>query len=121
MKLLNDYEIKEKFLIENKKVFAYSKEMGIKRELDPCEVRKSLLKQIAEEEKARDEAQNIVDERNDNINELLRLNNQLAGFGYCALETPVYEKVDGVVLRDENGEPRIKAYTHAVTCKNKED
>lgn len=118
--LLYDYQIKEKYLVENKKVFAYSKELGTKRELDPCEVRNRLLAQISVEEQERDEAQKIVDEKNDIINELLILNNQIAGLGYCALETPVYEKVEGVVVKDENGNPKIKGYTHSASCKNRE-
>lgn len=119
--LLNDYQIKEKYLVENQKVFAYSKELGTKRELNPCEVRNQLMCQISMAEQERDEAQKIVDLKNDLINDLLRLNNQIAGLGYCALETPIYEKIDGVVVKDENGNPKIKNYTHSTFCKNRED
>lgn len=116
--MLEKFEVKEKALIENGKLYAYCFRGATKRELDPCEYRKELqeTQKALEEKKASLEAE--LEETIKEMAEAKKIDNQLASLGYCLEDTPVYKKIDGIVQRDSDGNPVVSSYTHSMTCPN---
>lgn len=114
--MLNTIELHEVYKVQDKKVYAIIKETGSKRQVDPCEVRIELTK---ENEVLLQKKQALEKELSETTNKLVentRLDNQIAALGYCRIDKPVYKKIDGITMRDSNGNPLIDKYTHQSDC-----
>ncbi len=119
--MLEQIIIKEKYLVENGKVFAFAEGMvNSKRKVDGCEARKEIAEQLGlkltKKELLEKELSEIVRE----ITDLQKTDNALASLGFCKIDCPIYAKIDGMVAKNGNGEPIIKGYTHQRNCSNKE-
>jgi len=114
--MLKEIKLKETYKVENKKVYAVVKETGSKRQVNGCDVRVELAQNdevLAQEQAALETRLNeITKERTANQ----RLDNQLASLGYCKKDKPIYKKIDGITMRDSNGNPLIDKYTHQSDC-----
>lgn len=118
--LLNTYEIKEEIIVENKQAYAYSSILNSKRKISGCDAREYIAEFIDEETKKKEELEKKLKETIAKLTKYQTLDNQLAVAGYCKKDNPVYQKIDGLVVKDSSGQPKIAKYTHANTCKHKE-
>ncbi len=114
--MLEEKKISETYVIDKyKKVFAVYP-TGEKRNVQGCKVRAELKKKLGK-------IKDLIAEYTAKINELendlyltQKLDNDLASAGYCNIDTPVYKKVEGIVIKN-NGKPVIDHYAHNKFCK----
>ncbi|MBR1984494.1 MAG: hypothetical protein IKA31_02025 [Clostridia bacterium] len=114
--MLNEIKLKETYKVENKKVYAVIKETGSKRPVNGCDVRVELAQadEVLAQRQGELEAElnEIIKQRSTNQ----KLDNQLAALGYCKKDKPIYKKIDGITMRDANGNPLIEKYIHQNDC-----
>ena len=88
--------------------------------IDGCAMRKELAEQILEKREELEELKKTVEQVSSELGGLLQTDNELIGVQYCDLSTPIYKVIDGIVQKDENGNPIIERYTHDEYCPHKE-
>lgn len=117
--MLETVELKEEYIVEDGICYAVQKTLGTKRKVDGCEVRSELLEEYAaaQTELANLEAQLIALKKE--MAENKTLDAQLAVAGYCLISTPVYKKIDGIVVKDSDGNPVVQSYSHSAECTHK--
>lgn len=118
--MLKTKEVKEVIKVEDKQVFAVIKETNEKRKLQPCETREYLTKQIDELQAKQLQLEKQLKTVKNALISFVRLDAEIKSLGYCNLSTPLYKKVDGMIIRDKTGSATILSYTHSPECKNKE-
>lgn len=116
--MLKEITLKENYKVINKKVYAVIKEIGGKRELDPCKVRAELAKENATLEAEKLTLENRLAEITNQIFENAKLDNEIAALGFCKIDRPKYKKIDGIIIKDSLGNPIIDSYIHQSTCPN---
>lgn len=121
MEDLKSVTLKEKLKVINGKAYAVISELGNKREIDGCNARKMNNEQIANLELEKKELKAKIDTINTELIDRKKLDNELALAGYCLIDNPQYKKVDGIRIKDEDGNYIITGTTHADDCKFKED
>lgn len=119
--MLENKILTEKYKIIDGKVYAVFEETGEKRELNGCEVRVELSKDNAGLESHKANLEQMLEDVNKKLKENYELDGKLAALGYCKKDQPVYTKtIEGLVLKDKDGKPKIRGYTHQRTCAHKE-
>ena len=119
--MLKERILKEELEIVYGKVFAVFSCKEERRRIDGCAMRKELAEQILEKQKELEELNKAVEQVSSELASLLQTDNELTGAQYCNLDTPVYKVIDGIVQKDENGNPIIEGYTHDEYCPHKEE
>lgn len=115
--MLNEIVIKERFLVENKKVYAFAEGLANpKRIVNGCEARQELKKSIDEKLLQKQAKEKELAEINKELATLQKVDNEIAALGYCPIDAPVYKKIDGVVIKDRNNNPIIAGHTHNENC-----
>lgn len=117
---LESVKLNEEIKVIDKKVYAVIPLLGKKREINGCEARvynNNNLKAL-NEEKAQLKLK--IDELNTKIVASQMLDNELAMAGYCLLNNPQYKKVDGIRIKDEQGNYIVIGNTHDENCLHKE-
>ena len=117
--ILKTYQIEEEIIVEGKQVFAFSSALNSKRKINGCQARKYVGEIIAETEKQKAEAEAKLKEAVDKLTKCQILDNKLASAGFCKIDTPIYQKIDGIVVKDADGNPKIADYIHSATCSHK--
>ena len=117
--MLKTIEVKETYRVIDKKVYAYIKETGAKRLVDPCDTRVEIAKEIEIRQQIQKDLESKLAANNLELANLTRLDAEIAALGYCKKDKPIYKKVDGITLRDGNNNPIIDKYTHDSLCPNK--
>ena len=118
--MLKEKKIKEEIEIVDGKVFAVFLCKEERRVIDGCAMRKELAEEILEKRQELEELNKAVEKVSSELANLLQMDNKLTGAQYCDLSTPVYKVIDGIVQKDENGNPIIERYTHDEYCPHKE-
>ena len=119
--MLNEIKYKEKYKIEDGKIYAVVEEINSKRKLNGCEVRKELARKIQEQKTKKEQLEKDLADLTHELTEDLKLDSQLAGLGYCDISAPVYKRLDGIIQKDSNGEYIITGTTHLSTCAHKQE
>ena len=117
--MLKTIEVKETYKVIDKKVYAYIKETGAKRLVDPCDTRVEISKEIEIKQQLKRELESKLAATDLELAELIKLDNEIAALGYCKKDRPIYKKIDGITLRDGNNNPVVESYTHDAYCPNK--
>lgn len=119
--MLKEKRIEEKIEIVDGKVYAVFSCKEERREVDGCEMRRELAKEIEAKREELAELNKAVEQATKELTELLQQDNALIGEQYCNLSTPVYKRIDGMVQVDEQGNAIIEGYTHDAYCPHKEE
>ncbi len=119
--MLEQIIIKEKYLVENGKVFAFAEGMvNSKRKVDGCEARKEIDELLKNKKERKALLEQELSEIVRDITDLQKIDNAIASLGFCKIDCPIYAKVDGMIVKSGKGEPVIKGFTHQHNCSNKE-
>lgn len=118
--MLNTYESTEKYIIENGVCYAVCEELGKKRRVNGCDVRKELADEYAQMTAELDALQRQITLVKQKCAANRVTDSQLSVAGYCLMDEPVYKKVDGLLARDVSGNPIITTYTHSSICERKD-
>ena len=114
--MLKEKKVSESYVIDkSKQVFAVYP-TGEKRKVQGCKVRAELNKKIADIKDLIEQFTAKISELEHDLYLTQKLDNDLASAGYCKLDTPVYKKVEGIVIKN-NGKPIIDYYAHNKFCK----
>ena len=119
--MLKEKVIQEEIEIVDGKVFAVFSWKEERREIDGCEMRRELAKEIERKRQELEELNKAVEQATKKLTELLQQDNALIGEQYCDLSMPVYKTIDGIVQVDEQGNAIIEGYTHDAYCPHKEE
>ena len=117
---LESVTLSEKVEVINGKAYAVIALLGKKREINGCEARVENSKKLVRLEKEKASLKTLIDNINTQIIDCRKLDNELALAGYCLIDNPKYKKVDGIRIKDENGNYIIAGTTHADNCSHKE-
>ena len=118
--MLKGKVIQEKLEIVDGKVFAVFSCKEERREINGCEMRKELVKEIEAKREELAALNKAVEKTTKELTELLQQDNALVGEQYCDLSMPVYKVIDGIVQVDEQGNAIIEGYTHDAYCPHRE-
>ena len=118
--VLKSVNLTEEIKVIDKKVYAVIPQLGKKRELNGCEVRAKNKTELSRLEDIKKMMLKDLDKLNTMIIDCKELDNKLALAGYCLKDVDLYKKVDGIVIKDENGKPIVIGKTHEETCAHKE-
>lgn len=118
--MLNEKIIKEQIKIEDDKVYACYASEETKRQLNGCQTRQELAIQILNKQNEIETMQIRLNILTKELAELIEIDNQLTGKGYCKIDRPSYKKIDGIVQKDDTGAPIIEKYIHDEYCSHKE-
>lgn len=119
--MLNNKILTEKYKIIDGKVYAVFEETGEKRAVDGCDVRVELARDNAGLETHKSNLEQMLEDVNKKLKENYELDGKLAALGFCKKDQPVYAKtIEGLVLKDKDGKPKIKGYTHQRACTHRE-
>ena len=115
--MLQSVKLKEEYKVIDNKVYAVIPETGSKRLVDACEVRVELEKENFELNKRKETLELELNELTKQIIDNTKLDNQIAALGYCKIDKPIYKKIDGIVIYDnQTQKPIIERYTHQLDC-----
>lgn len=119
--MLVEKTIREQYKIIDKKIYAVFNEIEKRRELKGCDVRAELQNTILNKQNELEQVK--VKEKNiqSDLAELFALDSTLASLGYCKKDNVIYKKVDGILIKGENGQPIITGHTHSEYCTHRED
>lgn len=117
--MLNTIELKEGYELKNGVLYAVQHSIETKRKVDGCQVRIELEAEYSEMSERKIQLEQEIDEITAKMVENRRLDNSLAAVGYCKIDNPVYRKIDGILVKEENGKPIVESYAHAVSCVTK--
>lgn len=118
--MLNEIVVKEKYVVENGKVYAYAEGMvNSKRKVDGCEARKEVSELLNQKLNKKELLEQELSKLVSDITELQKTDNALASLGFCKIDCPIYSKIDGIVMKDKDSNPIVKGYTHQHNCSNK--
>lgn len=119
--MLKTFESTEKYIVENGVCYAVCEELGKKRRVNGCEVRKELDAEYASFTAELEALQKQITLIKQKCAANRVLDSQLSVSGYCLMDEPVYKRVDGMLVRDAAGDPMITTYTHSAVCERKGD
>ena len=117
---LKSVTLEEKLKVIDGKAYAVIAELGQKRPINGCEARVENRKLLQEKLARKEAIKAELDEINTDIIELQQLDNELALAGYCLIDNPQYKKVDGIRIKDKDGNYIVTGNTHADNCTHKE-
>lgn len=117
---LESVNLSEKIEVIDGKAYAVIPQLGKKRPINGCEARVMNYKNLKALEEEKQSLKKLLDNINTKIISSQQLDNQLALAGYCLLDNPQYKKVDGIRIKDEEGNYIVTGYTHADNCSHME-
>ncbi|MDD3862254.1 MAG: hypothetical protein PHV79_00145 [Clostridia bacterium] len=118
--MLKEINLKESYLVSDGKLYAYCPEINRKREMNGCEGRQELATEIGALNNKKAQLEKELASINKELANLIATDSKLAGCGYCKKDAPIYKKIEGVVVRDVNGNAVISGFTHSDICSHKE-
>lgn len=113
---LESVKLEEEIKVIDKKAYAVIALLGKKREINGCEARVFNNDKLKAFKDRKAELKAEMDELNTKIIACQILDNELALAGYCLLNNPQYKKVDGIRIKDEQGNYIITGNTHDENC-----
>lgn len=118
--MLEEKLLKEKYKVIDGKCYAVYEELNLKREVDACEVRIELAEKNLVLQEKKSELEKQLKEIIFSLTENAKIDGELSALGFCKKDNPVYKKIDGIILKDKNGNPVVSKYTHQNNCPNRE-
>lgn len=118
--MLKSVNLTEEIKVIDKRVYAVIPQLGQKRELNGCDVRARNKQEISNLEKYKQMLTKDLEKINTMLIDCKKLDNELSLAGYCLKDVDLYKKVDGIVIKGEDGKPVVIGKTHEETCTHKE-
>lgn len=118
--MLESVTLKEEVKVIDGKACAVIALLGKQRPINGCEARAENKKRLSLLEREKAEHQKALEAVNNEIIKCKQLDNELALAGYCLIDNPQYKKVDGIRVKDENGNYIVTGKTHDDNCSHKE-
>ena len=116
---LKETKLKEEIKVIDGKVYAVVAALGKKRQLNGCEARKFNNETIKSLEFIKAGLQADLERINSDLIKAKKLDSELASCGYCKLDEVEYKKIDGIVMKDAEGQPIVIGKTHNELCSHK--
>lgn len=112
--------LNEELKVIDGKAYAVISQLGRKRPVNGCQARIMLKLENATLESEKQALTKRLSTINNKLIANKKLDSELAVAGYCYIDNPIYKKIDGIVIKDNKGEPIVVGTSHADDCSHKE-
>lgn len=117
---LESVTLNEELKVIDKQAYAVIPLLGKKRKVNGCEARVMVNNEIKTLENDIKVQEAELAKKKTLLASKKKLDTELAFAGYCLLDNPLYKKVDGIRIKDKDGNYLIEGMTHSDTCSHRE-